>query len=58
MSSFTKPIKPTPLCPECGEEMKVTGTKNQGEQRPFRIFQCMNVACTNRKRYKRTGEQL
>lgn len=51
-------MKPIPLCPVCREEMKVTGTKNMGEQRPIRIFQCMNVLCTNRKQYKRDGTQL
>lgn len=50
--------KPTPRCPHCGEEMKVTGTKNRGEQRPIRVFQCMNVVCRNPRSYDRTGRQL
>jgi hypothetical protein len=51
-------MKTIPRCPKCGEEMKRTGTKNRGEERPVRVFQCMNVYCRNPKRYGRNGEEL
>jgi galactose-1-phosphate uridylyltransferase len=50
--------KTIPVCPLCNEEMKRTGTKNRGEERPVRVFQCMNIYCRNPRRYLRSGEEL
>jgi len=50
--------KTIPRCPRCGKNMVKTGTKNRGEERPIRIFQCMDVICRNPAKYNRQGEQL
>lgn len=50
--------KPVPSCPICTRQMSITSTKNRGEQKPVRVFQCMNFECSNKRRYNRQGVEI
>jgi len=55
MSQTDSGIKKTPICPDCGKNMKTAGHLRT-ERKIKTIFQCMNPTCDNHTSY--TGARL
>lgn len=48
--------KTYPICPDCKEEMKISGTIRGGK--PRHLFQCLNPRCAHHGTYDRGGRKI